>query len=361
MQTLNNLTSLKGQKVLLRADFDVPISDGKIYESFRIKKQKKTIDYLLNKGARVLIIAHVSDIDSFEPLLSQLDNILGRKIVCIKDYKKIESEFSHSPDENLFLLDNVRKWDGEKENDEAFAKELAEGFDVYINNAFAVSHRAHASVSAITDILSSYAGLIIEDEIANLSKALEYPSEGKIFIMGGAKASTKIPVIKNFIDRSEKVLIGGVIANDILKKQGVDINGSKFDEDFNELLSGLNIADPRIVMPSDYNIFEGKYLDIGSKSVSNFREIILNAKIIIWNGPMGMFEDGRFANGTDGVAQAVVDSQAFKIIGGGDTISAVDKFGLDKFDFVSTGGGAMLTFLSGEKLPGLDALDYYGK
>jgi phosphoglycerate kinase len=207
------------------------------------------------------------------------------------------------------------------------------------------------------------------EETENLKKAVDHPATGKVIIMGGAKALTKVPVIKNFLDKSDSILIGGVIANDILKKKGVDINGSKFDDNYDELLNGLDLASPKLIMPSDYNIKDGKYLDIGPDSVKNFSAIIGQAKMIIWNGPLGHFEDEQFARATRAIGEAVAASAAFKVIGGGDTIAAINKFDLlGKFsarggsasggDFISTGGGAMLSFLAGEVLPGLAMLGY---
>lgn len=360
MKLISQINENEKLKALFRADFDVPISEsGKILEDFRISKQREAVEGLLNGGVAVFMIAHIAEIDSFRPIIDQLENIFSRKIYFVEDLNVTDWKVEHG---NLYLLDNVRKWPGEKDNDSGFAKKIAEPFDIYINNAFAVSHRKHASVSAITEFLPSYCGPLIELETKNLERAVSSPSDGKIFIMGGAKASTKIPVVKNFLNKVESILIGGVIANDILKKRGVDINGSKFDEDFESLLAGLDLSSPRLVMPLDYNVSNGNYLDIGPKSVENFRGIVMKSKMIIWNGPMGLFEKTEFAKGTDGIAEAVINSKAFKIIGGGDTIAAVNnKYGLDKFDFVSTGGGAMLAFLAEERLPGLEALGYYAK
>jgi len=361
---MNNLrqADLKDKKVLLRVDFDVPVSDkGQIEEPFRIKKQKETLDYLISHGAKVVMVAHISDKSvnqSFAELISQLHIILGHEINFLKTVPEIGAYLENyaSP----ALLENIRKNDGEEKNDLGFAKQLAEGFDLYINNAFAVCHRNHASVSAVAGILSSYAGFLIEEETAMLQTVIDAPKNEKLLIMGGAKASTKIPVIKNFLDKADRILIGGVIANDILKAQGKDVRDSLVDENALELLSGLDLNNPQLILPKDYNISQGKMLDIGPEAIKEFSDIIKNYKMIIWNGPMGMFEEDNFAEGTRTIAQAIADSSATKIIGGGDTISAIDKFGLGgRFDFVSTGGGAMLAFLAGEKLPGLEALEYY--
>ncbi|MEK7589417.1 MAG: phosphoglycerate kinase [Patescibacteria group bacterium] len=368
MKTIDQLSSgdLKGKKVLMRADFDVPLlrsagvseRQAVIAESFRIEKQKETIDYLLDSGAAVLMIAHISAVDSFSSILPQLASLLGREIKFVKDLEGIDNFLK--ADQSLGLLENTRTWSGERENDSAFAQRLAQGFDVYVNNAFAVCHREHASVVAITQYLPSYAGQLIIKETQELQKAMSAPAEGKIVIMGGAKASTKAPVIKSFLPNSEAILVGGVIANDILKAQGKEIGKSIVDDEAAALLSGIDLADPRLIIPKDFIINEEKFLDIGSGSVNDFVEKIKNAKFIIWNGPMGLFEDERFMAGTKAVAQAIADSRALSVIGGGDTILSVSKLGLiHRFSFVSTGGGAMLAFLAGDQLPGLEALGYY--
>lgn len=359
MRIMPGISQLKNKKVLLRCDFDVPVIEGKITEKFRIEKQRITIDFLLKQSA-VFIISHIKSIDSFKDILSELQKLLGHDIEIIENIGELNKVSHNLKQGKLYLLENIRSWPGEEKNDELFAKQLADGFDLYINNAFAVCHRKHASVSAIAKFLPAYSGFLVEEEISQLDKLINLSSDGKIFIMGGAKASTKIPVIKNFLSKSGSILIGGVIANDILKAKGVDIGLSVSDENILELLEGLDITDKHLVMPVDYNIFENKIFDIGPRTIDEYVNIIEGAKVIIWNGPMGLFEDARFAKATNEIARAIIESKAFRVIGGGDTISAVNKLGLlDKFDFVSTGGGAMLEFLAGNRLPGLEALGYY--
>lgn len=363
MKTIRDISDLKDKKVLLRVDFDVPVEGGKIRESFRVEKQKEMIDYLIDHGAKVAMISHISAVDSFEPILSQLENILNHQI-----HLEVELLLGSSASNGLTLLDNIRKWPGEKENDKEFALSLSKGFDLYINNAFAVCHRKHASVSAITEFLPSYAGLLIEEEVAQLNKAIDSPKNGKIIIIGGAKAETKIPVIKSLINKADKIIVGGVVANDIFKERRMDIDDSLADKNSKELLVGLDIYDQRLIMADDFNAPNGKILDIGQGSIKKFTDLINQAKMVIWNGPMGLFENPDYTKGTDEVAKAMADIEGFKVIGGGDTITAVNRLGiLDKFDpsassgqsFVSTGGGAMLAFLAGEKLLGLEVLGYY--
>lgn len=366
MKTLREAGELKDKKVLLRVDFDIPVSDkGQIEEVFRIKRQKETLDYLVDHGAKVVMVAHISDESvgqSFATLMPQLHMLLSYEINFLKTVSEISAYLEHYA--GPALLDNIRRppvsGDGEKNNDPEFAKQLAAGFDIYVNNDFAVCHRNHASVSAITKILPSYAGFVVEEEIARLSVVVNSPKEGKVIVIGGAKAESKIPVINNFIDKADKILVGGVVANDILKERGLDIGASIADENSKELLAGLDLSSPVLVLPKDFVISENKILDIGPETEKEYSEILNNASMVIWNGPMGLFEKPEFAHGTKAVTEAMIFSKARKIIGGGDTITAVDALGLlGKFDFVSTGGGAMLAFLGGEKLPGLEALDYY--
>jgi phosphoglycerate kinase len=358
MKTLRDISDLKDKKVLLRVDFDVPVSDkGQIEEPFRIKKQKETLDYLVSHGAKVVMAGHLhTKEESFSVLISQLHMLLGYEVGFIKTTESISEHFDKYPGPGL--LENTKNFVGEEEGSQEFAQTLAKNFDLYINNAFATCHRDYASIVAVAKILPSYAGLQVQEEVAQLNKIIEAPKEGKVVIIGGAKASTKVPVIKNLIDKSEMILLGGVVANDIVKEKGQDMGSSVVDADAHELLAGLDLNDARLIAPKDFIIFDNKILDIGDETMCQYMEIVGKAKMIIWNGPLGLFENPVFAKGTNEIAQAIVASSAFKVIGGGDTISAVDKIGLlDKFDFVSTGGGAMLAYLAGEKLPGLEALD----
>ena len=361
MRNLRQL-DLKNKKVLMRADFDVPVSgDGQIEEPFRIKRQKEMLDYLVEHGAKVVMVAHISDksVDqSFTALMPQFHIFLDYEINFLKTVPEVSTYLENYA--GPALLENIRQNEGEEKNDLEFAKQLAQGFDLYVNNDFAVCHRNHASISAITKFLPSYAGFVVEEEVAKLQEIINAPKKGKVLIIGGAKASTKIPVIKNFFDRADKILIGGVIANDILKAKGQDVGDSVVDENASELLAGLDLNNLQLIMPKDFNTSGKKILDIGPEAINEFSDIIKNSKTIIWNGPMGMFENPQFADGTNKIAQAITESSSMKIVGGGDTISAVDKISLmNKFNFVSTGGGAMLAFLAGEKLPGLEVLEYY--
>jgi len=366
-----NKKELDGKKVLLRVDFNVPVDEGEIVEIFRIKAAKETIDYLLKNGAKVVLVSHIEAIESFNPLVEQIGEILGQTLtlVPLSELDSLDNLFNASP---ILLVDNIRQDRREVENDKEFARELAAGFDFYVNDAFAVCHRNHASVSAITEYLPSYAGFLIKKETQNLSEAIMAPAEGKVLVLGGAKISTKLPVIKNFLDKAEKILIGGALANNFFKAKGIEVGKSVVNE------TVVDVASPKIVLPVDIVVTDNEtgkaeanvmplgdialnqmIIDIGPKSAEEFAKIIEEAEMVIWNGPMGLCEVEEFANGTEIVAQAVASARK-SVVGGGDTIAAANKFGLlDKYSFVSTGGGAMLEFLAGRKLPGLEALGYY--
>ncbi len=359
MKTIDDIGDLSGKKVLFRTDLDVPVSsDGVITEDFRIVRQRPTIQYLLAHGARVLMVAHINAVPSFEPLTDQLSALVGTPIRFCKDFSAAEEFWAG--DEPLALLENMRQFDAEEKNDDQFARHLVAGCDLYINNAFTECHRPYASVSRVASLVPAYAGPLIVEETTKLSTIMSAPAEGKIIFMGGAKASTKVPVIRHLIGGAQYVVVGGVIANDILKELGTDIGTSRADENSAELLQGLDLHDQRLVIPTDF-IKEGdSFMDIGPDSSRAFIELMHGAKLIVWNGPFGKFEDPRFMQGTESIARAIAASGAQTIIGGGDTIAAVNQLGLlSAYSFVSTGGGAMLAFLSGQRLPGLEALGYY--
>lgn len=334
MRKLEQAGGVKGKKVFLRVDFDVPVANGSISEPFRIKRQKETLHYLLDQGAKIVMAAHISAVPSFEPLKPQLEQLLDIKF-----------------GDGVTLLENTRANPGEEQNDEDLASELVAGCDIYVNNAFAVCHREHASVVAAAKLLPAYAGFLVIEETERLSKLINAPKEGKVVLIGGAKASTKIPVIKYLLDKAQAIAVGGVVANDILAGQtDIDTDNIK-----------LHVPIDFVMGPdAPVRVDDSKALDIGPQTISAFISLVRDAKLVIWNGPMGVFEDERFMTGTKAVAEAIAASPAVKLIGGGDTITAVDKLGLlSKMGFVSTGGGAMLAFLAGQTLPGLKALGYY--
>ena len=360
MKTLRTIGELKDKKVLLRVDFDVPVKNGKILERFKLDKQRETVGHLIKSGAKVIMVAHISDVDSFSGLLPQLHLILGHEVNFLKKIEDIGKYLENYA--GPALLENIRQFPGEKENDSELAGKLAKCFDIFVNNAFAVCHRDHASVSGVAKLLPSYAGLLIEEEVGQLSQAMSKPKNGRIVVIGGAKAETKVPIIKNFLDKADKIIVGGVVANDILKEKGQDVGSSLADENSKELLVGLDLESPVLRVPKDFRILGGRILDIGPETEKEYKSIMAGASMVIWNGPMGLFEDPNFAHGTRAVAEAILNSGASHVVGGEDTVTALDSMGLlGKFDFISTGGGAMLSFLAGQKLPGLEVLGYYNK
>jgi 3-phosphoglycerate kinase len=359
MKPLSTIGELKGMHVLMRTDLDVPLGQYHVIdEVFRIVRQRETVQYLLARGARVMLAGHISATDSLEPLIPQLERHLGSQIRFCRDFDEAQRFWGGVG--SLGLLENLRTNPGEESNDAAFAGQLVAGCDAYVNNAFAVCHRAHASVAAAPLMVPSFAGLLVSQEVAELAKVDAAPIEGKVVYMGGAKASTKIPVVRHMLDRAEHIAVGGVLANDIFKEQGIDIGASRVDDDAHELLQGLDLNHPKLTIPHDTVMLDGQIMDIGNESAKAFAALAQGAKLIVWNGPLGKFEDPRYMEGTKVLAEAIALSGAWTVIGGGDTIAAVSKLGiLDRFSYVSTGGGAMLAFLAGQQLPGLEALGYY--
>jgi len=362
IKSLIDLTEkeLYGKKVLLRVDFNVPVLNREISEYYRIEAIQETIDYLLNRNAIVAILSHITAIKSFEPIFVKIREIIGKDLKFLSDCigDAVKESLSKAISGDIFLLENVRRYDGEENNDEKFAEKLAVNFDIYVNDAFAVCHREHASVSAVTKFLPSYAGFLFVKEIENLNKIIKSPKEGKTLILGGAKINTKFPVIKNFLDKAENILIGGAVANVFLKASGVDIKKSLTDDNFSEDAKNL-LKEENLIIPNDYKVSNDMILDIGEKTADKFVETINKSKIVIWNGPLGKTEIPEFSHSSEKIAKAVTNFGVFSVVGGGDTIAFLEKNGLlDKFSYISTGGGAMLEFLAGKTLPGLLALGY---
>ena len=350
-----------GKKILLRVDFNMPIENGGISETYRIKANKETINFLIERGAIVGLVSHITAIDSFEPILNQIKEVLGINFNFINDCigESVKTGLNSAKPGGVFLLENVRKYEGEEKNDINFAKNLAEPFDLYINNAFSASHRNHTSLVAVTKFLPSYAGFLLIKEIKKLNGALDIPKSGKTLILGGAKIETKFPVIKNFLDKAENILVGGAVANVFLKAKNIDIKKSLTDDNFLPEAKKLLEESDNVIIPEDYIISDDMILDIGPETTSKFIKAINTSKMVIWNGPLGKVEEEKFSIGSKKISEAIISSGAFSIAGGGDTIAFLEKLSLvDKFNYVSTGGGAMLEFLAGNKLPGLVALRY---
>lgn len=379
-----NRGELRDKKVVLRVDFNVPITEGgdqqseigkrklRIEESFRIKAHQETVDFLINNGAKILLISHLEAINSFGPIVKEIEEILGQTLTLVphSELDSLDRLFKTCP---VLLLDNIRQDPREKQNDSSLARELAAGFNFFVNDAFAVSHRAHASVEKLAGFLPAFAGFLIKKEMSQLSAVLQAPARGKIIVLGGAKISTKLPVISNFSDKADKILIGGALANNFFKAQGFKVGSSVIEEAV--VLSFLSSPRERekLILPQDIIVstkgssraessavknleFSQLIADIGPQSRQNFTTLIRQAQMVIWNGPMGLAEEEVFAQGTKEVAKAVSEAP-LSVVGGGDTIALLDRWGMLKnFSFVSTGGGAMLDFLAGKKLPGLEAL-----
>ncbi len=386
---------VKGKKVLVRVDFNVPLSKenkGEIADDTRIKAALPTIDYLLENDAKVILMSHLgrpkgeANPDfALKPVAEWLENHYGAKFHFLPSPEvvddKVKEEVENLEEGELALLENTRYVGGETKNDEEFSKKLASLADLYVNDAFGTSHRAHSSNVGVASILPSAVGFLIEKEIDVMGKALEDPEKPFVSILGGAKVSDKIGVIENLLTKVDTILIGGGMAYTFLKAQGKEIGKSLLEEDKMDL--SLNLLERakengvEILLPVDVVIADEiapgvetqivdidripadkEALDIGPKTAELFAEKIKAAKTVVWNGPMGVFEIKEFSNGTNEVAKALSEADATTIVGGGDSALAIEMAGLkDKITHVSTGGGASLEFLEGKDLPGISAIE----
>jgi len=389
-KTLKNI-DVKNKRVLVRCDFNVPLSKkGDVGDDFRIKQAVPTIEYLIKNKAKVILMSHLDEprgkvVETLRltPVQEKLTECLGFPVTKASDCigEEIEKQTERMKEGEVLLLENLRFHKEEKENDRNFSKKLAKLADIYINDAFGVSHRAHASIVGVPKYLPSGAGLLLEKEVKILSRVLEKPWRPLVAIIGGVKISSKTKVIKQFLEKADHLLIGGKIANAILIIKGICVGRPWPSEEAVKEITKFDLTSIKLHLPIDaiaspdetgeFYVRETgpgkvrkdeKLLDIGPETIKIFSKIIEDAKMIIWSGPLGRFEEPLFEKGTKVIAEKIAKNrQAFKIGGGGETISALSKFGLrEKFDHISTGGGAMLEFLSGEELPGLKALDYYG-
>jgi len=320
-----------GKRIIVRCDFDVPVEGGTVVDESRVKKTLGTLRFLLDEKAKLVLIAHIGRPEKPDKGLSL---VLVKK--TLENYLKREVAFQDKLAINerapINLLENLRFWSEEEENNQDFAKKLASFGDAYVNECFATSHRLHASIVSIPKFLPAFAGFNLIKEIEELGKILQSPARPLVAIIGGAKLETKLPVIYNLAKVADRVLVGGRLM---------------FEADRRSLPENVVVA---------HDDIDAK--DIGEGSVQIFQGVINQAKMIVWNGPMGVFEDPKYTNGTRQLADSVIASQAYSVVGGGDTISALNKFGLtDKIDFISTGGGAMLEFLAGKTLPGIKVLN----
>lgn len=365
---------IAGKRVLLRLDLNVPIQNGVVTEGFRVQQSLETVNFLRKAGAKIIVVAHLENKEY--PSLAVVCEYAQQffPAVFVKDPWGEEGNkaLAGLADGQVAIVENIRNWEGEKKNDPIFAEKLAALADIYVNEAFSVSHREHASIVGVPKFLPSYAGFNFEREVANLSKAF-IPVHPYLFILGGAKFETKAPLINKFLTIADKVFVGGALSADLFKAKGYEIGDSiHSDKDFGfaEML-----ANPKLILPIDVvvenatekkvtrkvdGILAGeKVWDSGTQTIAELLPLIKQAKFILWNGPLGRFETG-YTEGTFALAQAIADAGANgteTIVGGGDTLASIEELKLsDKFTFISTAGGAMLDFLANETLPGIEAL-----
>ena len=371
MKTLSDIPVLNGVKVLLRADFNVPIKNGKVADEFRLKSALPTIEFLKSKGAKVILISHLEVKDgedaTLEPVGAEL-NKLGLPVTFIKNMANAYSAAESMQNGSCILLENLRDNPGEKENDQKFAKELASLADIYVNDAFPVCHREHASIVSVPKYLPSYAGLQLEKEVQNLSKCFN-PAHPFLFILCGAKFDTKLPLVKKFSGIADTVFIGGALANDLFKTKGYEVGTSLVSDELPKIDS------PKLLLPADITNQNKELkspdslskddciMDAGPKTVEELKEKIDSAEFILWNGTLGVYEKG-YKEPTLAVARLIgqatraSNGKVISIVGGGDTVAAIAELdAFEQFTFVSTAGGAMLDFLANETLPGIEALE----
>lgn len=361
---------LAGKRVLLRASLNVPVQDGKVTNQFRITRALPTINYLRDQGAKVIIVAHLGrePEESLAPVQTVLHTLVGATWSSELIGPTTTQLVSEMADGDVLLLENVRSDTREKNNDPEFAKELADLADVYVNDAFAASHREHASLVGIPQYLPSYFGFNFLHEYTELIKVME-PEQPSLFILGGAKFETKLPLVDKYTNTYSHVFIGGALANDIFKAQGLETGQSlhsAIDLRTTGIMNHPNIITPvdvtvqgsagvRVTTPDDVRPDE-IILDAGPKSIEQLAALLRTSKTVLWNGPLGSYEHG-FAAQTEALAKVVAQAPAYSLVGGGDTIAAIESLGIqEQFNFLSTAGGAMLTFLEHGSLPAIDVV-----
>ena len=377
---------LQGKRVLVRVDFNVPLKNEEVTDDTRIERALPNIRHLLSEGAEPILISHLGRPKgernpdfAMDPVAKRLKELLGEPVKKLDDAigDEVQKELEDWNGEGVVLLENSRFYAGETDNDEELSDGLAALADLYVNDAFGAAHRAHATTVGVAERLPSAAGLLMEAELDYLDSVLEDPESPFVAILGGAKVSDKIGVIESLLGVADTLLIGGAMCFTFFKAQGYEVGGSLVEEDYLEEAERLmQKAGDKLVLPVDVIVAERMEeaadtetvkvdqipdgwmgLDVGPETVDVFREHISGAKTVFWNGPMGVFEMDAFARGTEGVARAVAESDATSVIGGGDSVAAVNKLGLeDEMSHISTGGGASLEYVEGKELPGVAVL-----
>jgi phosphoglycerate kinase len=369
-RSVEMLDTFYGVRFLVRVAFDVPIENGVVQNDFRIKSALSTIAHIVEKGGRAILLTHIGrdSKNSTKPLLAELQKYFPTTYVDAVLGEKALGAVTHMKEGTVLLLENLRSCAGEEANDLVFAQELASYGNFYVNEAFAVSHRAHASIVTLPTLLPNFAGISFLQEHEELTKSLN-PEHPSLFILGGAKFETKAPLVEKFISKYSHVYIGGAIANDFLKGKGYEVGASllsKTDLSASAILNAENLILPidvvtevdteRCIVSADAVSPRAKILDVGPESIDALAPYIAEAKTILWNGPLGNFEAG-FGDATKKCATLIGQSDAFSVVGGGDTIAAIEELGIsESFGFLSTAGGAMLEFLEKGTLPGIDVL-----
>lgn len=388
LRTLKN-TDITGKRVLMRADFNVPLKDGTITDDTRIRAALQSIQYILDQGASLVLMSHLGRPKgekkpefSLKPVADRLNELLDANVEIATDVvgDAVEKQARALKPGNVLLLENVRYYKEETANDSEFSKKLAALGDVFVNDAFGTAHRAHASTEGVTKYLPSCAGFLIEKEISFFQPILDDPAKPMVAVIGGAKVSSKIAVLESLLPNCATFIIGGGMAYTFLKAQGIEIGKSLVEEEYidtaTQFLAAAEKRGTEVILPLDHVVaaefdadaqaesVDGQAvpadrlaLDIGPKTVAAAKRAIGEAKTIVWNGPLGVFEFERFAAGTKAVAEAIAAASAMTVVGGGDSVAAANMFNLaSQLDHVSTGGGASLEFLEGKTLPGIVAL-----
>ena len=389
MKKIEDLSDLNKKKILLRLDLNVPLKDGEITDTTRIDKILPTLEYLIKKNSNIIIISHIGRPNgkfvkklSMIPVCKYLSNKLKKKIKLVdkKIFEIDNGSFFKDENDKIIFLENIRFYEEEEQNDEKFAKKLSTFAEIYINEAFSCSHRAHASIDKITKFLPSYCGIQMNSEVNALRKVTSDIKRPSTCIIGGSKISTKINIIKNLIPKFENIIIVGAMANNLIRYKGFEIGKSirenNCDQIINKIFSLADQNNCKIIFPSDVAVGkkmddkavikdlseiqnDDMILDIGPKTLNSICKILDNSKTVLWNGPVGYFENPHFAIGSNEIAKKIINlkNKIYSVAGGGDTIAVINKINaLEKLNFVSTAGGAFLEYLEGKEIPGIRAL-----